>query len=108
MSDYRVVVEFPPDATDAEVRDLRAQAFEMALRHAVSDPTIRAKMLAGEAVKSKAVLSETALLNRAIPYQTEPCPILANRAEPNPAAEAYLSAIPDQLEEDGKNENGAG
>ncbi len=49
MSDLHITVDLPPDATDEQVTDLRAKAFEMALRHAATDPGIRAKMLAGEA-----------------------------------------------------------
>ncbi len=49
MSDFHLKAELPPDATDREVTDIRAKAFQTALMHAAADPLITIKMLVGAA-----------------------------------------------------------
>jgi len=48
MGGYHMRAELPPEATDQEVKEIRAAAFETALRHAASDPLMRLQMILGE------------------------------------------------------------
>ncbi len=49
MSDFHLKAEYPEGASQAEVTDIRAKAFQTALVHAATDPEIHVKMLVGAA-----------------------------------------------------------
>ncbi len=49
MSDFHLKADLPADASDREVTDIRAKAFQTALMHAATDPMITLKMLVGAA-----------------------------------------------------------
>jgi hypothetical protein len=43
--------ELPPDATDQEVTNIRAEGFRQALTHAATDAEFRLRMIMGESVR---------------------------------------------------------
>lgn len=48
MGGYHMRADLPPDATDQEVTEIRAEAFRHALMHAATDTEMRLRMIMGE------------------------------------------------------------
>lgn len=61
MSDFHLRADLPPEASDAEVTQIRADAIKTALTHAATDPAIHIRMLVGRAYSEQyAAIAELA------------------------------------------------